>query len=1298
MIRFFTYPLHIALAVFILVCAAYGYFEISLHNSLQQNQDVSELMETSLDDAEELMQQVHDEFTQASSKLYENVLTLVNSNQNRNFIYNQLEEYNFWGVTIYKDDDRWLWKGFNLTPIPFSTLEDPGTIRTSILKRNNVVFLLGQISFSVHDSDYNLLTARKLEQTTNLPFTENVVFHLSDDPFLKNKYPVTFNFFNPSPEDIRYRKIATTTSDSAGIIYASPDEIDTFQNIHHREKSGFRLLFHLALALTFIILFITWSATQKKVGSFLFQVILIVILWVTIFQSGMIDYWISLYSLFTEGTDHSTAHILASYFLNALFLLLLFFSSYSFLRKYSVSERNEFHFKTFLLSVLFGTLSVFLLLFFVFSTWDLLTESNIPLLDLELAPDIQSFLFYISTCIFFTAASGIILSVGHFLFISEQDKSMVIIITSIFSFVIVCYLTDLYSGLNFFISWIFLLCFFLFLILLLVIHVFEKYQEHLVYMSGFRKMMLGVFIASSAIYLIVWNASNERIDQELLERAVSFSEEETENTEDILRSLLNDLEQNLSVLTDEDIENRQDIVQTQFQRAIQSSIRQEWRNLSFDLQLLTPSGETISDYSTNLDSPGWTALFDINMMIRSYRGEQIRQETNRPVIWERPTNLAENYIAFYRGWIPIYDESLSNHIIAWIYGAVYMERPDYNKPMRAVLGAATSDDWKQSYYLAEFLGSQISRSSMEGIYNNQPEYNRLPIREAEIARNDSIAFITNITAQGDFREILMRSGERKVVKASTPVPGLNHHLFSFFRLHIVLVFFGLFIFAVLAMSGFRTFSLFGQSRRFQNRLLDALTLATLMFLTVLIFATQYAVGNQNEKNVQRELLNKLNGLDESIRGELDFQPEEFSPLKLAEFTSPLNVDAIFYTGATLTDSTTPQIFQQHLMPRTMPFPAFHFLYVRERKHYITTAEIGTEQLLIGYRALLNEENEPMGAIAIPTFLHSPVYREQLLQTTSYLFGVYLIIFAAFIIGSVFLSNRLTKPLQVIQTGLSKISRGNLKTRVAVTSRDEIGSLARAYNEMVSRLDEAQRELVRAEREAAWKEMAQQVAHEIKNPLTPMKLNLQHLQRQLQNHPEDVFELKPFIERTAENVIEQIESLNKIASDFSKFAKPVDEPLEPVDLKTLLASVTELYDNDDSVQISLSTTSKNLTVEGVEEELRRVFINLVKNGTEAYSSGQADITIHAKNQDDTILVWISDNGAGIAEEDRGKIFVPNFSTKSSGTGLGLAITKKIIEAHHGEIWFESEIDKGTTFYVQLPVKQSEKRSAKSTKNR
>ena len=218
-------------------------------------------------------------------------------------------------------------------------------------------------------------------------------------------------------------------------------------------------------------------------------------------------------------------------------------------------------------------------------------------------------------------------------------------------------------------------------------------------------------------------------------------------------------------------------------------------------------------------------------------------------------------------------------------------------------------------------------------------------------------------------------------------------------------------------------------------------------------------------------------------------------------------------------------------------------------------------------------------------------------------------------------------------------------------------------------------------------MAQQVAHEIKNPLTPMKLNLQHLERQLQKTGDELNLDKPKVTAITKSMIEQIEALNKIASDFSKFAKPSSKQFEEVKINELIESVVLMY-SDNGTNITTEFDSREFIISGVPDELRRVFVNLIKNAQEAISSeGLIHLETKWNTKTKCVEVSITDNGKGITEEEATSIFLPNFSTKTSGTGLGLAITKKIIEEHSGSISFESVTDKGTTFKVTFPLKHS-----------
>jgi nitrogen fixation/metabolism regulation signal transduction histidine kinase len=237
--------------------------------------------------------------------------------------------------------------------------------------------------------------------------------------------------------------------------------------------------------------------------------------------------------------------------------------------------------------------------------------------------------------------------------------------------------------------------------------------------------------------------------------------------------------------------------------------------------------------------------------------------------------------------------------------------------------------------------------------------------------------------------------------------------------------------------------------------------------------------------------------------------------------------------------------------------------------------------------------------------------------------------------------------------------------------------------MIETLEENANKLAQSEREIAWREMAKQVAHEIKNPLTPLKLGIQMLDRSWRD--KDVHFDDKFL-KFSKSFLEQIDSLSRIASEFSNFAKMPELKLENLNLLEVLNRATQVYSQMDHIQIITDELAlKDFTVIADKDQLLRSFNNLLKNAIEAVTDGREGIiNITGRTLNNMIEITINDNGKGIHEDLKERIFVPNFTTKSSGTGLGLAFVKQAIENMGGNIYFTTEINVGTTFHIILPL--------------
>jgi nitrogen fixation/metabolism regulation signal transduction histidine kinase len=286
------------------------------------------------------------------------------------------------------------------------------------------------------------------------------------------------------------------------------------------------------------------------------------------------------------------------------------------------------------------------------------------------------------------------------------------------------------------------------------------------------------------------------------------------------------------------------------------------------------------------------------------------------------------------------------------------------------------------------------------------------------------------------------------------------------------------------------------------------------------------------------------------------------------------------------------------------------------------------------------------------------------------------------IVSLFITNRIANSFSIITEKMQKVNLGKVNEPIKWNRNDEIGALVIEYNKMMAKLEESAAILAKTEREGAWKEMARQVAHEIKNPLTPMKLSMQYLQKSIDNDSPNII---PLAKNVSETLIQQIDHLSNIANAFSQFANIGEAKKEVFDINEVLKNVTMLHELNESLEINKDIIDTPTMVKADKTQINRLFTNLLLNAIQSIPENRvAQISVKQAMKSENIVIAISDNGLGISEEVKYNIFAPNFTTKTSGTGLGLAMCKRIVEQSDGEIWFETKLGVGTTFFVELPL--------------
>ena len=351
-------------------------------------------------------------------------------------------------------------------------------------------------------------------------------------------------------------------------------------------------------------------------------------------------------------------------------------------------------------------------------------------------------------------------------------------------------------------------------------------------------------------------------------------------------------------------------------------------------------------------------------------------------------------------------------------------------------------------------------------------------------------------------------------------------------------------------------------------------------------------------------------------------------------------------------------------------------------YYLQKESYKDEKYSSYYFPILDKNNKLIAILNVIYFDFQQEYNDNLSDFALNYLNIIIVLLVISSIIVILITRKTLKPLKIIENQMSKISLEGINEPINFKGRDEIGALVKQYNNMCRQLEIAANKLARNERESAWREMARQVAHEIKNPLTPMRLNIEYLQI-LWDRKDAKFEEN--FKETLKSLLEQIDTLSKIATAFSDYAKLPENTPTSFDLAELLKSTIKLYDVEKNITISLSYNEKDAwTLYADKNNLSRVFGNIIKNAIQAIGSEQGLIKVILSNLEEKYQIKISDNGCGIKDDDKNKVFFPNFTTKSSGMGVGLSVSQDIVQRMGGSITFESEVGKGTVFIIDIPI--------------
>ena len=679
---------------------------------------------------------------------------------------------------------------------------------------------------------------------------------------------------------------------------------------------------------------------------------------------------------------------------------------------------------------------------------------------------------------------------------------------------------------------------------------------------------------------------------------------------------------------------------------------------NYDIQVVICKPDNYLHIEGSNTSPNCYSYFE-NML--GQIGQRIR---NTGFYWQNNNNGRVSYF----GWLKIATESSSEtSIFIDLESQILPEGQGYPEMMRN--NSDKSYNIPSKYSFARYVNGQLISSS--GNFRYSPSDKWIPDSEENAFHFDF----------DKSTHLVYRLSEQNRIVLSESKKSFLSPIYAF--IYTFLLFYLCFLVSYLIMKQFRL----KLQRSISNDI--RITIYGVLLLSMLFVGTASVlfplnIYKQNQENMIKEKSESfLYSISHDLSGVNQIHNVSQSALQnmLSALSNTLYKDVHIYDlNGKLYASSRPQLFSKKLQGNMMNPIAYNALHNTNMMDLMQVETIGNNEYTSSYFLISNASEEPLAYINIPFFNAQQDLNKSIYDYLVLLLNIYLLLIILVIILTYFSVTTITKPLLFIQEGLEQMKLGS-NEKLNYHRDDEIGHLVDKYNIMVDELNESVQQLARSEREVAWQRMARQIAHEIKNPLTPMKLSIQHLARTKSASPE---RFEEFFDKTANTLIEQIDNLSNIATSFSTFAKISDGTPEVFNLNERLENITTLFKQSGN-NLNFTPGPDDLHIKIDKDHLIQIFNNLIKNALQSVPDDRKPkISIAIKNTDELVEIMVCDNGCGINDDMQDKIFQPNFTTKNSGMGLGLAISQKMANNAGGEITFNNNENQGTTFIVTLPI--------------